>query len=302
MIYEWKVDSADEICKFSDSVHVTSRATNFSVSGVSIPLARTTISRIVVPSHTHVDFVVHRPGYAYTVVPLATGACLGWGRSPEHAPRGGMYTLTGQGRGTLSTYSPVDFAIVEMPLDLHAGRELPASNGGRYRIAELSLWMLDALCDWLCLPSTTLDEETIPDAETAVLALLDQSTPIDTDLPILDSPFSLQREAVRVIGTEFRDPELNAPSLAKRLGASVRSLHRAFESHSMSISKEIRRRRVEQAEILLRDAEYAHLTLAEIAQQCGAPSMAYLRLAMKEKHGMSPAQLRDLWASLPAAM
>ncbi|MCA1005479.1 helix-turn-helix transcriptional regulator [Rhodococcus hoagii] len=270
------------------------------MSGVSIPLARTTISRIVVPGQTHADFEVRRPGYAYILVPLTTGAYLGWGRSPGRAPRGGMYTFVEHARGTLSTYSPVDLAIVGMPLDFHAVHELPEPSGCRYRMTELPLWMLHALCDWLCLPSTTLDEGTTADAETAVLDLLGQSVPHDADAPIADSPFSLHREAIRVIAGEFHDPDLNAPSLAKRLGVSLRSLHRAFESHSTSISREIRSRRVEQAEILLREVEYAHLTLTEIAHRCGAPSMAYLRLAIKEKHGMSPAQLRDFWASLPA--
>lgn len=108
-----------------------------------------------------------------------------------------------------------------------------------------------------------------------------------------DSPSVLYDTALRVIAEEFIDPDLNVRSLARRLGVSVRTLHRAFEQHGPgSVLHEIRGRRIERAENLLQHPDHAQTPLESIAQMSGAPSVAYLRLGIKEKHGMSPSQLR----------
>lgn len=111
-----------------------------------------------------------------------------------------------------------------------------------------------------------------------------------------NSVSGLYRDAIRVIDEEFVDPELGATLLARRLGISVRTLHRAFEQHGTSVLQEIRRRRIERAEDLLRDQKHARATLSEIAAMSGAPSVAYVRLGLKEKHGLSPSHFRRMHA------
>lgn len=102
----------------------------------------------------------------------------------------------------------------------------------------------------------------------------------------------LFEDAVAVISRDYTDPELTVKSLARRLGTSVRTLHRTFEPHSRSVAQMIRSRRIDRAVDLLRDPQHSDLPLAEIARISGAPSVAYLRMGIKETHNVNPSQLR----------
>lgn len=112
----------------------------------------------------------------------------------------------------------------------------------------------------------------------------------------------MQREYVeRYIAARYADPHLNAASVAAHLGVSTRSLYRLFQGTGPTLSRTIDARRLHRALTRLRDARYAHLTVAEIARLSGFKSVDGLRRAVRAATGITPNQVRTQALGAPAS-
>lgn len=103
---------------------------------------------------------------------------------------------------------------------------------------------------------------------------------------------SLSAQARTIIAQEFRDHSLTVAVVAERLSVSLRSLHRAFEGSGTTVAAEIRWRRCDLAEKLLRDPLHRARTNLDIAGASGFGSTTELRRAVTSRHGMSVREFR----------
>ncbi|WP_430334724.1 AraC family transcriptional regulator [Rhodococcus sp. ACT016] len=297
MISEWSLEGYEGLRQVRKHTRVeTPHPEEFYVRGVTVPMATVTVSRVTLSPHRQVGTGCITTEYASMCVVLSGAVTLRTDSGPEHLHRGQVYSPHRTPGDWLDVATPAQLVIVN-PRQVAPDRQPPPAerNGfDSWHMAEPSLLLFESLCDWLCAASPEAPTDSIDAAGTTLLTLLGH--PDNTGGQELrgSAPSAVYEEAMRIVDAEFRDPHLNAPSLAKRLRVSLRTLHRAFESRAMSISKEIRRRRIEHAEILLRNPRYSSMPVSEIARISGAPSIAYLRMAIKEKHDVSPTQLREM--------
>ncbi|MGF7121841.1 helix-turn-helix domain-containing protein [Rhodococcus sp. BE178] len=264
---------------------------------MTVSSATTTISRMSLSPHRQIGPGSFEAGHNSACVILNGAVARVADSVPEQLNRGQVYSPQRGPHDSVEVVTPTELIMVN-PRRFTPKQPSPLAGGNAFdswRMPEHSLSLFESLCDWLYTTSTDVPTASIEAAETALLTLLDQPLQDYTRHGLRDSVHAVVfEEAMRIVDTEFRDSDLNAPSLAKRLQVSLRTLHRAFESRAISISKEIRRRRIEYAEALLLNPRYSHVPVSEIAKICGAPSIGYLRTGIKEKHDLSPSQLREM--------
>ncbi|WP_433608305.1 helix-turn-helix transcriptional regulator [Prescottella agglutinans] len=303
VVSEWQLEGQDGLAQIRKHTWVETRHPDeFYVRGVTISTDTVAISRMALSPHRQVGPPTYlEAGHASTCVLLSGTVTLAADSGRERLNRGHVYPAHCAARDSLDVIAPAELVIVTPRLVLPNRQSAPAdrSSTGNWRMLEPSFSLFESLCDWMCAASADAATDSIEAAAATLLTLLDHPVhDVDSDRHGLrgSAPTVVYDEAIRIVDAEFRDPGLNAPSLARRLRISLRTLHRAFESHSMSVSQEIRRRRIEYAEELLRSARHARTPVSEIARICGAPSIAYLRIGIKEKHDVSPSRLREMWS------
>lgn len=105
-----------------------------------------------------------------------------------------------------------------------------------------------------------------------------------------DASVALRNQVMAMIDSSYDDPNTNADSIAKSLGFSRRHLYRLFEGSDLTISKMIRNRRVDRAELLL--SSPSKKSVAVIAAECGFGGSDQLSRAFRERHACSPLEYR----------
>ncbi|WP_404944033.1 helix-turn-helix transcriptional regulator [Rhizobium rhizogenes] len=80
--------------------------------------------------------------------------------------------------------------------------------------------------------------------------------------------------------------------VAGALGISIRHLHRLFEATGDTVSRHILRCRLEVARSRLRSPEFGHVTILELALDCGFTSLATFYRAYRIAYGFTPAEYR----------
>ncbi|PIG90517.1 AraC family transcriptional regulator [Gloeocapsopsis sp. IPPAS B-1203] len=92
-------------------------------------------------------------------------------------------------------------------------------------------------------------------------------------------------QAKAILTAEFENPPL-IPQLAQQVGVSERTLHRGFQAlFKTSVLGYLMRRRMEQAEYLLRAGDY---TVAEVANMVGYEHLGHFAAVFKRQFGLSP--------------
>jgi AraC family transcriptional regulator, positive regulator of tynA and feaB len=98
------------------------------------------------------------------------------------------------------------------------------------------------------------------------------------------------REAIH---NRLRDPELSLRSLARDLGLSTRYLQMIFNEGEDSISRYIRRQRLESCRRELADPAWCEHSVTGIAFRWGFNSASHFCRAFHAHYGMSPSRLRE---------
>lgn len=107
----------------------------------------------------------------------------------------------------------------------------------------------------------------------------------------------LYASAKALISARFMDPDLSLKPLAAMLQTPVRTLQSAFAARDEVVSRAIRDRRLTEAQRLLNGAEFAQLSVEEIAKLTGFDSAQRMRRAFDAVDLPSPGRFRQAGAT-----
>ena len=128
------------------------------------------------------------------------------------------------------------------------------------------------------------------DLVTAVLAHhLDR----ESDVPADTRQRALFLRVTSFIQRHLGDPALTPEGIAAAHHISVRSLHRLFQQHGVSVRSWTRARRMEHCRRDLADPAKRHLAIAAVAHRWGFPRPADFTRAFRALHGITPSDYRD---------
>lgn len=99
------------------------------------------------------------------------------------------------------------------------------------------------------------------------------------------------RAASEFVKEHIGEPGLNASMVASSVGTSVRSLHRAFSGHSITLSEYVKTQRLEMCANYIK-AHNGRLNLTEVVYRYGFGSSSYFSTAFKGHFGMTPSDFK----------
>lgn len=102
----------------------------------------------------------------------------------------------------------------------------------------------------------------------------------------------LRERVVSFVAQNLGNSELSIEAIAKRMGCSVRYLHRAFETQDTTLQKLVWKMRLEKSRALLEQASQARESISDIAIRCGFSSSSHFSRLFRQTFGISPAELR----------
>jgi len=85
---------------------------------------------------------------------------------------------------------------------------------------------------------------------------------------------------------------LNALTIAKRLGVTPRYIHLLLENTGKSFSHHLLQKRLEKAIALLRDPQWRHRKIADIAAEVGFTDLSYFNRAFRRHYDATPSDVR----------
>jgi AraC family transcriptional activator of tynA and feaB len=236
-------------------------------------------------------------------------------RDVARSPRRGYYANL-QLRGTSLMHQDGRTAVLR-PGDLalvHADRTFRFEFGGDFR--QLSLYVPGALIESAASapPHTAVRVDTATGVGAAVRhALLALSRPglgtaaaarlavltggmlaVIGETTVAAGPASPRsyRAVVADIEEHLGDDDLAPASSARRLGVSVRWLHRQFVGRERSYAGTVRRMRLERALRALRDPALGHLRVIDVAAEAGFGDVSSFHRAFRREFGRTPAEVR----------
>ncbi len=98
------------------------------------------------------------------------------------------------------------------------------------------------------------------------------------------------------------DPNISAQRVARELGLSARYVHSLLEQTGMRFAEHILELRLQRAKVMLDDAQFDALRIAEIARQCGLKDPAYFTRSFRKRFGRTPTSVRSRNLSKPISM
>jgi AraC-like DNA-binding protein len=99
-------------------------------------------------------------------------------------------------------------------------------------------------------------------------------------------------EIRREIEKSALDPKFSLPELALRIGVSPRYVQALLKEQDTSFLDEVGQRRLEQALRLLQSPRHRSLPIADVAWQCGFPSVKYFHRVFRARFGATPGDVR----------
>jgi AraC-like DNA-binding protein len=94
------------------------------------------------------------------------------------------------------------------------------------------------------------------------------------------------------IAKHCAEPGLDPAGMAQRLGVSVRYLHRLLEPTGRSFAEHLLKARLDRAAALLRNPDFAHLRIAEIAAKAGFSDISHFNRSFRRAFGDVPIGVR----------
>ena len=105
----------------------------------------------------------------------------------------------------------------------------------------------------------------------------------------------LRANVLGILEAEYADPGTSADTLARAVGVSRRQLYRLFEGRNVSVAGMLRERRLDHAELLLRQP--GNLPISSVAKASGFNGPDQLSRAMRDRHGRTPREYRAAFRS-----
>lgn len=114
------------------------------------------------------------------------------------------------------------------------------------------------------------------------------------DLPAFDSSMrsAIYGRAVRIIDANLSDIALSPAIIARKLGISVRYLHRVFQDTGSSVGEYVREARLKRCHDDLLSEPKAALKIGQIAARGGFQSQSHFSAVFKKRYGVVPSALR----------
>ena len=97
---------------------------------------------------------------------------------------------------------------------------------------------------------------------------------------------------LRTIESQSDDPDLSAAAVAALLGITPRYVHLLLEGTGKSFTHHVLERRLERAAVLLRDPQWGHRKVADIAAEAGFTDLSYFNRAFRRRFGATPSAIR----------
>lgn len=95
------------------------------------------------------------------------------------------------------------------------------------------------------------------------------------------------------IGSNLGNPELDRNMVAANIGMSVRRLNAVFAKEGLSITDDIRNKRLEAIATRLSDPRFAAKTISEMAFDCGFANLQHFSTLFRSSYGVSPKAFRE---------
>lgn len=103
----------------------------------------------------------------------------------------------------------------------------------------------------------------------------------------------LRRAAIlRIIENRSGDPDLSAVAIALLLGITPRYVHLLLEETGKSFTHHVLERRLDKTAALLRDPQWRHRKIADIAAEAGFTDLSYFNRVFRRQYGATPSDLR----------
>jgi AraC family transcriptional activator of tynA and feaB len=133
-----------------------------------------------------------------------------------------------------------------------------------------------------------------PDLATNLLSILAACRQVSRDREAEEVADALvkQEKIKQAIHQNLRKPDLCVGDLAKQFGCSIRYIQRLFSEEECTVSKYIRRQRLEGCKRQLADAAWLHHSITEIAFNWGFNSSAHFSRVFREEYGISAREYR----------
>lgn len=132
------------------------------------------------------------------------------------------------------------------------------------------------------------------DLASNVLSILGACREVSRDRELAEHAEVLvkQERIKHAIDQSLRKPDLCVGDLAKQFGCSVRYIQRLFSEEDCTVSRYIRRQRLEGCKRQLADAAWLHHSITEIAFNWGFNSSAHFSRVFREEYGISAREYR----------
>jgi AraC-like DNA-binding protein len=107
------------------------------------------------------------------------------------------------------------------------------------------------------------------------------------------SAIAVRRAAIlREIEHRSGDHTLSAAAVAILLGITPRYVHLLLEESGQSFTHHVLKRRLDRATALLRDPQWRHRKIADIAAEAGFTDLSYFNRAFRRRYGATPSDIR----------
>lgn len=125
-----------------------------------------------------------------------------------------------------------------------------------------------------------------------VATLAGESTAVTPSTAAARSRADLRCRIERHIDEHLADPDLGPSSIAAAHFVSARQLHRLFAEAGESVTRRIRRARLEHARRDLADPRLAGASVTQVARRCGFTDLAGFSRAFRAAYGVAPRAYR----------
>jgi AraC-like DNA-binding protein len=102
----------------------------------------------------------------------------------------------------------------------------------------------------------------------------------------------------REIEHHFDNPDFSLPELARRVGVTPRYVQMLLEAVNSSFVKAMTEHRLRHACVLLQSAQHQHLSMIDIAHECGFGTVGHFHRLFRRWHGVTPSDWRNAQAAI----